>query len=200
MRIELITKYYGYPGVDVPTKEEAVRDATVLAGNGGLGSGYAPAYDVRVESSADVQESKTVGATWRQLFSRGNRASSLRFKTKPRYATPGEATEAAFALAIRAGLEGQLRVIPATASDLDGQLGVIPATNTEPVETETEPETVEPETETAETEPVGPEPVFVHPYNAVHDWFKEDMKHAVLKRVRTKQIGVTVEVEYEIEF
>lgn len=202
MRIELITDYYGYTGAS--SKEQAVANATVLAGNGGEGSGYAPAYDIRVESGCAMQENEMIGSTWRQLYSRKNRASSLRFKAKPRYATPSEATEAAFRLAIRSGLQGQFRVIP------EGQLGGMRETNTDPVEpepvepVESEPETVETEPEIVESErTVGPEPVFVHPYGKDSqnvEYYKADMKHAVLKRVRTRQIGVTVEVEYEIEF
>ncbi len=195
MRIELITDYYGYTGAS--SKEQAVANATVLAGNGGEGSGYAPAYDIRVESGCAMQENEMIGSTWRQLYSRKNRASSLRFKAKPMYATPSEATEAAFRLAIRSGLQGQFRVIP------EGQLGGMLGTNTDPVD----PDPVEPvesEPETVESEgTAGPEPVFVHPYGKDSqnvEYYKADMKHAVLKRVRTRQIGVTVEVEYEIEF
>ena len=191
MRIELITATYD--GTEGHTRADAAR--LVLAGtDGAVGDHYAPASGVEGEADVEVQESKPIGAAHRRLFMRGNQANGLSFTVKPKYASLAAAAIGAIVLRGRAGATGQLVITPgpgAVPEEDDGQ------------EEETTPgeETTPAQEQTPEPDPVPPAPALVYPDEEVDGTpvFTGD-REAVIRRVRTKQIGVTVEAKYDIEW
>lgn len=178
MRIELITATYD--GTEGNTRADAAR--LVLAGtDGAVGDHYAPASGVEGEADVEVQESKPIGAAHRRLFMRGNQANGLSFTVKPKYASLAAAAIGAIVLRGRAGATGQLVITPGP--------GAVPEEDDDGQEEESEPD------------PVPPAPALVYPDEEVDGTpvFTGDRK-AVIRRVRTKQIGVTVEAKYDIEW
>ena len=133
---------------------------------------YAPPGDVEMDTDVEVQESKPIGAAHRRLFMRGNRGSNLSFKVRPKFATLAEAEAAQIAILSRVGTTGQLVMLPGNATDI-GDAGFV------------YPDEVYPDPAVE-----GVTPVRRFTGNRV----------AVIKRIRAKQIGVTVEAQYEIEW
>ena len=163
MRIALVTGYYSN------ATEQAAAATVILAGTGTPSSGeyYAPPSDVEMDADVEVQESKPIGAEHRRLFMRGNQASHLSFKVRPKYATLAAAEAAQIAILSRVGTAGQLVITPSPEETATAAL-------------------VYPDDVYSSTPPV-------HVFTA-------SSRVAVIKRIRAKQIGVTVEAQYEIEW
>lgn len=193
MRIELITATYD--GTEGHTRADAAR--LVLAGtDGAVGDHYAPASGVEGEADVEVQESKPIGAAHRRLFMRGNQANGLSFTVKPKYASLAAAAIGAIVLRGRAGATGQLVITPGPDA--------VPEEDDDGQEEETTPgeETTPSQEQTPEPDPVPPAPALVYPDEmdgSGNPVFTGD-RAAVIRRVRTKQIGVTVEAKYDIEW
>lgn len=133
---------------------------------------YAPPGEVEMDTDVEVQESKPIGAAHRRLFMRGNRGINLSFKVRPKFATLAEAEAAQIAILARVGTAGQLVMLPGNATDI-GDAGFVYPDEVYPAPAEE-----------------GVTPVRRFTGN----------REAVIKRIRAKQIGVTVEAHYEIAF
>lgn len=109
MKIILITDTYS----DATEKAAAEASALVLSSNSATtGAYYAPPSDIKADGDVEIQESKPIGAANRRLFVRGNRAGTMSFTVRPKFASLEAAAAAVFIIQARVGTSGQLVITP----------------------------------------------------------------------------------------